>query len=244
MNDKKLLALMYDFYNNHTLKDQNKDINYYINQINKYSAKKVLIVGAGTGRVAIPLSDYVNITALDFDEPRLEILKSKNKKINTICSDFLNFNEKDKYDLIIFPYSTIQFGGDKKIIDRIFNKLNKIMSEETVCIFDVSESFNYKPNKDKEFIFEGYCKEIKEQIKVYYSSKRYDNYIEFFIEYKLVKKNHSVIENEKYLYYDKEMFSNLLNKNNITILNIDNGYETGILQHKHLYHCRRKNERI
>lgn len=243
MTDKKLLAIMYDFYNQHTLRDQNRDIDYYIKQIKKYSAEKVLVVGAGTGRVAIPLSDYVNITALDFDKERLELLKSKNVNINAICCDFINFNSSEKYDLVIIPYSTIQFCGDITKINEIFNNLNQIMTEQTICIFDVSESFNEKVEKTKEFLFKGFCDEIKEQVEVYYSSKKNKDFIEFFIEYRLVDKNYSVIENEKYCYYDQEMFLNLLNKNNLLLLKIDNGYGDNILQHKHLYHCRRKNER-
>ena len=81
MNEKSLLALMYDFYNLHTLKGQNDDIDYYINQIKKYNAKDVLVIGAGTGRVAIPLSKYSNVTALDFDKERLNRLKNKEKNI-------------------------------------------------------------------------------------------------------------------------------------------------------------------
>lgn len=243
MNDKRLLAIMYDFYNQHTLRDQNRDINYYINQIQKYSAERVLVVGAGTGRVAIPLSNYTNVTALDFDEERLKVLISKNKNINVICCDFINFNPLEKYDLIIFPYSTIQFCGDITKINKIFNKLNQVMTEQTICIFDVSESFNEKSEKTNEFLFKDFCDEIKEQVEVYYSSKRYNDFIEFFIEYRLVEKNYNVIENEKYCYYDQEMFSNLLNKSNLLLLKIDNGYGDNIFQHKHLYHCRRKNER-
>lgn len=172
MTDKKLLAIMYDFYNQHTLRDQNRDIDYYIKQIKKYSAEKVLVVGAGTGRVAIPLSDYVNITALDFDKERLELLKSKNVNINAICCDFINFNSSEKYDLVIIPYSTIQFCGDITKINEIFNNLNQIMTEQTICIFDVSESFNEKVEKTKEFLFKDFCDEIKEQVEVYYSSKK------------------------------------------------------------------------
>ena len=243
MTDKKLLAIMYDFYNRHVLRDQNRDIDYYIKQIKKYSAKRVLVVGAGTGRVAIPLSDYAKITALDLDKERLEVLKSKNENINVVCCDFINFNSLEKYDLIIVPYSTIQFCGDITKINKIFNKLNQIMTEQTICIFDVSESFNEKPERTNEFLFKDFCDEIKEQVKVYYSSKRYNNFIEFFIEYRLVEKNYSVIEKEKYCYYDQELFSNLLNKQNLLLLKIDNGYGDNIFQHKHLYHCRRKNER-
>ena len=74
MNDNYLLALMYDFYNYNTLRGQNDDIPYYIKQIDKYSSKKVLVVGAGTGRVAIPLAKYCDVTALDFDKERLTVL--------------------------------------------------------------------------------------------------------------------------------------------------------------------------
>lgn len=81
MDKKSLLALMYDFYNSHTLKGQNDDINYYINQIKLYNSKDILIIGAGTGRVAIPLTKYANITALDFDKERLARLKNKEKKL-------------------------------------------------------------------------------------------------------------------------------------------------------------------
>lgn len=202
MTDKKLLAIMYDFYNQYTLRDQNRDIDYYIKQIKKYSVERVLVVGAGTGRVAIPLSDYAKITAVDFDNERLEILKSKKGNINVVCCDFINFKSSEKYDLIIVPYSTIQFCGDITKINKIFNKLNQIMTEQTICIFDVSESFNEKTEKTKEFLFKDFCDEIKEQVEVYYSAKRYKDFIEFFIEYRLVEKNYSVIENEKYYYYD------------------------------------------
>lgn len=237
MSDKRILALMYDFYNKHILRDQNKDIDYYIDQINKYNAKNILIVGAGTGRVAVPLSKYANIFALDFDSERLEILKTKDEKINTFCCDFKNFNLSKKFDLIIFPYSTIQFGGDKNKINILLKKLNNVMSERTICIFDISESFNNKIEKLNEFLFTDFCNEVQDQVEVYYSSKKYEDYIEFFIEYKLINTKKSVIENEKYLYYDQQLFEKALTQNKLKILKIDDGYGNGILKHKHLYHC-------
>ena len=138
MSDNEILALMYDFYNKYVLKDQNKDVDYYINQLNEYSANNVLVVGAGTGRVAIPLSDYVNVSALDFDLERLKLLNVKSKKPSIIYTDFVDFNHLDEYDLIIFPYSTIQFGGDYLKINEIFNKLGNTMNKDAVCLFDVS----------------------------------------------------------------------------------------------------------
>lgn len=240
MNEKSLLALMYDFYNSHTLKGQNDDISYYINQIKLYGSKDTLIIGAGTGRVAIPLSKYTNITALDFDKERLALLKNKAKNINTICIDFLDYNNSKKYDLIIIPYSTLQFDNDKKKLTHFFKKLYNVMNKNTIVIFDVSESFNTKIEKTNEFLFKDYCSEINDEVEVFYSSKRFKDYIEFNVEYKICSKNNSVIECEKYYYYDKNLLFDVIKNNNLDILKIDDGYGKDDFKHKHLYHCRRQ----
>lgn len=240
MNDKSLLALMYDFYNLHTLKGQNDDIDYYINQIKKYDVKDVLVIGAGTGRVAIPLSKYANVTALDFDGERLIRLKNKEKDINIVCINFFDYEETIKYDLIIIPYSTLQFDNNKEKLNMFFKKLNRIMNQNSIVIFDVSESFNKKVEKNKEFLFKAYCSEVEDDVEVYYTSKRFKDYIEFYVEYKLCKKDTSVIEYEKYYYYDKEKLFDVIENNNFEILKIDDGYGKDDFKHKHLYHCRRK----
>lgn len=240
MNEKKLLALMYDFYNLHMLKGQNDDIDYYIKQIKEYNAKDVLVIGAGTGRVAIPLSNYVNITALDLDEERLRRLKKKEKNINVVCVNFLDYQEVKKYDLIIIPYSTLQFYNNKENLLAFFKNLNRIMNKNSIVIFDVSESFNQKAEKNKELLFKDYCKEVDDDIEVYYTSKHFKGGIEFWIEYRLCNKNISAFENEKYYYYDKQLFMDVINNTNFELLKINHGYGKESLKHKHLYHCRRK----
>ncbi len=240
MNKKNILALMYDFYNLHMLKAQNDDIDYYINQIKKYNAKNVLIIGAGTGRVAIPLSKYTNITALDFDEERLNLLRKKEKNIEVVCVNFFDYEDQKKYDLIIVPYSTLQFDNNKEKLNIFFNKLNEIMKKNTLVIFDVSESFNTKNDRNKDFLFKDYCSEVEDEVEVYYTAKKFKDYIEFYIEYKLCTKNVSVIEHEKYYYYDRKLLFNVIETNNFEILKIDDGYGKDDFKHKHLYHCRKK----
>lgn len=240
MDKKSLLALMYDFYNSHTLKGQNDDINYYINQIKLYNSKDILIIGAGTGRVAILLTKYANITALDFDKERLARLKNKEKNVNTICIDFLDYCGSKKFDLIIIPYSTLQFDNSKEKLTRFFKKLYETMNDETIVIFDVSESFNTKIEKTNELLFKDYCSEIDDEVEVFYSSKRFKDYIEFNVEYKICGKNYSAIEHEKYYYYDKSLLFDVINNNKLRILKIDDGYGKDDFKHKHLYHCRRQ----
>lgn len=240
MDKKSLLALMYDFYNSHTLKGQNEDINYYISQIKLYNSKDILIIGAGTGRVAIPLTKYANITALDLDKERLVRLKNKEKNVNTICIDFLDYCESKKFDLVIIPYSTLQFDNSKEKLTQFFKKIYETMNDETIVIFDVSESFNTKIEKTKELLFKDYCSEIDDEVEVFYSSKRFNDYIEFNVEYKMCGKNNSVIERERYYYYDKSLLFDIIKNNNLKILKIDDGYGKDGFQHKHLYHCRRQ----
>ena len=239
MSEKEVLALMYDFYNDQVLDGQNKDIPYYIKQIKKYRSKNLLIVGAGTGRVAIPLSNYANVEALDFDNARLELLKKK-KELSTINADFMKYHAiNKKYDMIIYPYSTLQFDNDIEKLDLFLKKMYEISNNDTIHIFDVSESFEYKPNKNHELLFKKYCESIKEDVEVYYSSHKETQFIEFIVEYYLTKSKKSYFEKEKYYYYNANLLLYLLKKNNMEILKVENGYEKDFFTHKHLYHCRK-----
>lgn len=239
MDSKKMLAYMYDFYNLHTLKGQNDDIKYYKEQIKYYNAKTVLIVGAGTGRVAIPLNDVAKVTALDFDEGRLEVLKEKLNSIETICCNIKEFITNKQYDMIIFPYSTIQFSNSEVEIDSIIKQLLKFVSSNTVILFDISDSFRYKEDKENLFLFTDYCNEVLDKVSVYYTSKKYDKYIEFNVIYKLESKNLSLLEHEKYYYYEEKMYKKLFKQNNLNILKIDQGYGDGNFTHKHIYHVKK-----
>lgn len=113
------------------------------------------------------------------------------------------------------------------------------MDESTVVIFDVSESFNTKIEKNKEFLFKDYCNEINNEVEVFYSSKRFNDYIEFNVEYRICGANISVIECEKYFYYDKKILFDVIKSNNLEILKIDDGYGKDNFKHKHLYHCKK-----
>ena len=238
MNKKKSLAYMYDFYNKHMLHDQNDDIQYYKNQIKHYNSKNVLIVGAGTGRVAIPLSDIANVIALDFDEARLEVLREKSKNLKTICCDIKIFDTKEYFDMIVFPYSTIQFSNNEIEIDRILKQLIKIISTDTIILFDISKSFESKQNQKNILLFKDYSEEVKDNVSVYYSAKRYDKYIEFNVNYNLEQQKIQLLETEQYYYHNEKMFNKLLKNNNLKIIKIDYGYGKIYFTHKHIYHVK------
>ncbi|MDD3048403.1 MAG: class I SAM-dependent methyltransferase [Bacilli bacterium] len=240
MIDKdKMLAYSYDFYNQHMLQNQNLDIDYYKKQIKKYNIKKVLIVGAGTGRIALPLSKITKVDALDLDQSRLNILKEKNNKINTYCIDFTKNIIPKKYDMIIVPYSTFQLFGSYNNIKKGLHNANNLLSLKGILIFDVSESFNNKPNSVYSKLFEDYSKEYNTQIEVYKKSKKYKEYISFVTYFYFAKLKIKVYEKEKYLYYKSEKLMQLISQE-LIFEKIDNGYGNDSTLHKHIYYCRKR----
>jgi ubiquinone/menaquinone biosynthesis C-methylase UbiE len=215
------------------------DIDYYKRQLKKYNSREVLVVGAGTGRVAIPLSKESNVEVLDIDEYRLDELHSKQHEIKCHKMDVCKETPKKEYDTIIIPYSTIQLLGSDLNIIRALSNCSHILTKNGILIFDVSESFNTKPNTKRGILFEDYCSTLETKISVYYQSQRYMKYMKFITEFYLHSDNVTLAEIEQYRYYDKKKLESLVNFS-MTIDHVDEGYKDGMFVHKHLYHCRKR----
>jgi SAM-dependent methyltransferase len=74
----------------------------------------VLDVGAGTGRVAIPLARAgFSVTALDNDPVLLEELSRREARVHTLVADATDFALEQPVSLIIVPMQTIQLLPDR-----------------------------------------------------------------------------------------------------------------------------------
>ena len=79
----------------------------------------VLDVGAGTGRVAIPLArEGLDVTALDADPALLAVLRERSLEeglpVETVCADARSWRSPSRFSLVIVPMQTIQlFGGSE-----------------------------------------------------------------------------------------------------------------------------------
>src|SRR3989338_2646430 len=64
--------------------------------------KKILDVGAGTGRLSLPLANrWASVTALDVSPKMLELVKKKNSKIITVVGDAESLPfEKETFDIV------------------------------------------------------------------------------------------------------------------------------------------------
>jgi len=89
------------------------------------SFKKVLDVGAGTGRLAIALAGKkAEVTALDVSSEMLRVLEKKNGKIKTVVgeAESLPFPEQS-FDLVIAAFLIVHLKDLAKFFDEVYRVL-------------------------------------------------------------------------------------------------------------------------
>jgi len=87
--------------------------------------KKILDVGAGTGRVSLPLAlAGAQVTALDVSEKILEVLKRKNKKIITVVGEAENLPfENESFDIVTAAFLVVHLKDPKIFFDEVYRVL-------------------------------------------------------------------------------------------------------------------------
>jgi SAM-dependent methyltransferase len=130
-------AHLYDYFQ----KGVKGDIKFYLDYFKNFKGK-ILEIGAGTGRITIPLlKQGLDITALDIAPKMLQILKEKAKKENlsvkTICADMRNFRLKDRFDAVIVTFRAFQHMYSVADQLNVLKGIKKHLKPEGVLIFDV-----------------------------------------------------------------------------------------------------------
>jgi len=87
--------------------------------------KKVLDVGAGTGRLAVKLSEAgAIVTALDLSEKMLEILKRKNRKIEVVFGDAENLDFVDgNFDIVVGAFLIVHLKNPSIFFKEVYRVL-------------------------------------------------------------------------------------------------------------------------
>lgn len=138
INDKILynkFAPIYDYFQGGV----RNDIQFYLNYFRGFKGK-ILEVGAGTGRITIPLlKKGLNVTALDLSPKMLAGLKSKAKdlKVKTVCADMRSFRLKEKFAVIIVTFRAFQHLYTTEDQIKALKSFHKHLKPNGVLIFDV-----------------------------------------------------------------------------------------------------------
>jgi len=89
------------------------------------AAKKILDVGAGTGRLSVYLENRgAEVTALDASEKMLEMLKRKNKNIKTVVGEAENLPFGDNFfDVVAAAFLIVHLKDPAKFFDEAYRVL-------------------------------------------------------------------------------------------------------------------------
>lgn len=131
------------------------------------SGKKVLDVGAGTGRLSVPLYKLgADVTALDVSAGMLEVLKKKNHSIQTVVgeAESLPF-ANEVFDFVVASFLIVHLKDPSRFFDEAYRVLKDggalvvtninqkdppvVKTKEGEIII---ESFYHRPEKIKEIL--------------------------------------------------------------------------------------------
>lgn len=154
---------------------QNKDIAYWINFAKETGAESILELGAGSGRITIPLleSGY-NVTALDYSEKMLEKL-SKNYygnggELSIVNADMCDFSILDTYDLCIVTYSSFQHILNKEDQLKCLNLIKNHLRPLGIAAFDLDPGVMDKPHtQHKAFLYKNFNSYLDAEVEMHTS---------------------------------------------------------------------------
>jgi SAM-dependent methyltransferase len=139
-------ALLYDWHNRHRLRAQMADVPYWQAVVPVRS--RVLVLGAGTGRVARPLAEQGRrVTALDASLARLRRIPG-GSLLRSVCGDFRALPFERCFDAAIFPYSSFQLLVSARDRRRALTQAARVLIPGGMLHIDVSGSFDERAAAD------------------------------------------------------------------------------------------------
>ena len=156
ISEQQRLAVLYDWHNHRLLGDQTADGGFWLGVIELRS--RVAVLGAGTGRVAMPLARAgAAVVAIDRDWHRLRRIEAG--KMDVICADFSAMPLRDRFEHMVFPYSAMQLvepGG----VAAVLEGLAPLMSGDGRVWLDVSDRFERRAGHEWREVLDDYCPEL------------------------------------------------------------------------------------
>ncbi len=150
--------------------------------------KKIIDVGAGIGRLSLPLSKYAkNIISLDSNNKLKNYYKDiKNLKLKFICNNAEKYLKNKTADIFIFAWPPLE----KKLVNTIKKSMHK---ESKLIVFIPKDNSEYESLVNKIGIIN------KSESKIYNQNKKhFSNFLEQ--EFKVIKKQ---LLKTKYTYKNK-----------------------------------------
>ena len=120
-----------------------------LNLLDKYNNKRenMLELAAGSGMLTqYFFNEFKNIDALDISPDMLNVFAEKydNDNVNLIYYDMVEFENPDKYDLIVILLDSINYVTDPKELQKLFDNCYKNLKDGGLLVFDINSEYKMK----------------------------------------------------------------------------------------------------
>ncbi|WP_417372074.1 methyltransferase domain-containing protein [Gelidibacter japonicus] len=137
------IAISYNTQSKERLPYLNAIDDLVVEKMKNHSNLNYLDIGSGDGRRAIKITNKLNISKLSLLEDSEGMLKLLNdKKVILHNVSFFEFSSNDSYDLITCLWNVLGHFPSKNHRFEFFHKIENLLSEKGVLIFDVNNRYN------------------------------------------------------------------------------------------------------
>jgi hypothetical protein len=229
------LALLYDWHNGLRLQRQSADVAFWM-RITENTCN-VAIMGAGTGRIAVPLAlAGRQVVALDLDLARLKRIPST-AGLHPVSANFLKAPLAPIFDYIIFPYSALQLVPIRSVKSALRSSLSALSPSGTIWI-DVSESFRTRPAHNWRCVLEGDCPDRGVLIQEWQRCQHYKDHLQLGVRFET--RGEIVAESiERWYYHDGHAFAAAFEEAGLVVQEVRCGYDAEGGSHRRIYNLSR-----
>lgn len=204
-----------------------------------FSNNKVLEIGAGTGRVLLPIAQRnpdIEFHAVDIISDEIAVLKEKASSLGisnvvTHVCDINDFKPSKTFSFAFAPFRVLQHCQSLKEMDRFIQSTKNLLDDNGHFVFDLFNPWIHMLTKQGQ-IFNGNYKDedgnkINRRVEV--NNRDYFNQTQDIEEYYKVEYSDGSIDKFQWLYttsyFFKDTASLVLEKNQLTIKNLYGNFD-------------------
>lgn len=114
----------------------------FYTQLAARNSQSVLDLGCGSGYLTLPLAKQgLKVTGLDISPSMLDIATAKSEtaglKINWIEANFIDFNLKQQFDMIVMSGCTLQYIENIHQVEQCLEQIKKHLKPKGLFVFDI-----------------------------------------------------------------------------------------------------------
>lgn len=230
--DEFLFPELYDVFN----QEYRSDISWYIEVLKPYS--KILELGIGTGRVAIPLAQAgYDVWGIDNSPEMTALLKQKINitninNIHIIEQDFRDIKLEESFNAAIIPFCTFNFMLSRNDQTSVLNSLKRVLNSGALLILDLLTPFTFPNWTDSSYHWYKTVCDDQQTFHIYVKNE-YDDKTHVLKQNRLIKMRSGDYVEEKNLvmknvYIDVDEIKELLSLCGFTTRNIYGDYNFGV----------------